>query len=238
MIVPRSYIPKALAWNEMRRNKTPGSASKSIMNFKALTFAAAVVVVSFAADGYSQEADSTPAPAPVPVEVKPERIGTRVVLESLKTPRTKLFELTDGRFRIDLPQKFLRYRPSQMFSQNATPRFGIIEWNLEEAEISIRFGMLPADTTAQASPTDRDRLMASILAGGLAEPEAARAYERNLTQGTLPARELKTIAKGQTMIARIILVGDDYYVLGASLRSAEDAEGLVKKAFDSFAPLR
>src|SRR5205809_4460360 len=112
------------------------------MYFKVLNFPAALFVLLLISSAYGQETS----PSPTPIEIKPDRPAKRAALDSLKTSRDKPFESAEGRFRIDLPQRFLSYRPSQVFGQNAITRFGTIEWNLEEAEIVIRFGMLPPGT--------------------------------------------------------------------------------------------
>jgi hypothetical protein len=203
------------------------------MNFRAPAFASVFIGLA-AVPGYGQQAT----PSATPIELKLERIAKLAALDSLKTPGDKPFESADGHFRIDLPQTIVSYQPSQIFQQNTKPRFGTIEWNLEEAEVIIRFGMLPEGTATLASEADRERIMASILDGRITVAGARRIYEKNLTQGSLPAREVRAIGKDQTVLARVILAGDDYYVLAASLRQVKDAETLVKKAFDSFAPLK
>ena len=73
----------------------------------------------------------------------------------------------------------------------------------------------------------------------IAKPNTTKVYERDITVNGLPAKEIKFVAKGVDYIARGLFVANRLFMFVAALDSkADNAETIVRQAFDSFEPIK
>lgn len=105
---------------------------------------------------------------------------------------------------------------------------------MDEAQIIVSISPLPLGLVSSWSNEEVSAFETEAIDRGIQNASARKIYEKNITLGKLQGKEVKSEARGTTMLTRIFLANDRQYVIGASFKKPDEAEVLVKSAFDTF----
>lgn len=144
------------------------------------------------------------------------------------------FYLKEEGFRIQLPGNFDDYVPSRPASAGIVGSGGQITWMLPEAEIAIMFSDLDVKAFNGFTPEQKIKNLSRALAVVTKEEGTTKISERDLTVGSLPAKEVKYKRGDKEFIARDLLLGSRLFVFVVYPHPVDNAEALVKKALDTF----
>lgn len=127
-----------------------------------------------------------------------------------------------GNFRIQLPSKIDGYKPNG----------DEITWKTTEASISISHVEVEYKTWTGATPDRKLAVLSTPCDIGW-----TKAYEKVMTVSGLQAKETKCTHHGNEKLIRRLWVDRTVFTLAAVVHAVDDAEEIVKQAFDTFEPV-